>query len=180
MRALEKDPAERFSSVQALREALQSVSPTPGAAPEPVDADSLATRLVTTPLRVALPPVAAAVAGGGGARHAQPRRALRASRCRSARSRCAAFLLGAKLVRQQPAAEELAVTAAAATRTGRAAAARAAADRAARSAAPASVAAPKRAPRRLASPRKRRATIGAGSRRAGSARARPSLGGTSG
>ena len=152
LRALEKDPGERFPSVQAMREALQAVVPTPGAAPEASDADSLATRLVTTPLRVALPavlPESLAVAA-------------RATRSLGARFGLAlplgalalcALLLGAKLVRQQPAAEELAVTAAAAART----AAPPPPEQlriALPKPSPASVAAPKRAPRRLASPRK--------------------------
>ena len=116
LRALEKDPADRFPSVHGLREALQSVSPSPANAPQAPDPDSLATRLVTTPLRVALPAVlpeslakAARVTRTLGARvgYALPLSAL---------ALCA-VLLGAKLVRQQPAAEELAVTAAQAART---------------------------------------------------------------
>ena len=111
LRALEKDPSARFPSVQALREALQAVSPAHGSVPAPVDADSIATRLITTPLRVAMPAILPESLA----------KAARATRSLGARvglalplgaAALAALLLGAKLVRQQPSADDLAVAAA--------------------------------------------------------------------
>jgi eukaryotic-like serine/threonine-protein kinase len=157
LRALEKDPSARFNSVQALREALQAVVSSTASAAEPPDADSLATRLVTTPLRVALPSLPSVLPQSLAV-------AARATRSIGSRVGFAlplgvlalcALLLGAKLVQQQPAAEELAVTAAAATRTAappppeqlRIALPEP-------SPAPAPAASPKRPARKLASPRK--------------------------
>ena len=112
LRALEKDPAARFPSVQALREALQAVSP-----PQRRSAPSPSTRTRSRP---------------ASSRHRSVSRcrpcfpqslakAARATRSLGARvglalplgaAALAALLLGAKLVRQQPSADELAVAAA--------------------------------------------------------------------
>ena len=183
LRALEKDPAARFPSVHALREALQAV--TPGRTARARRAASTRTRSRPASSRHRFvsrcPPSLPQSLARGGARHAHASARAWAWRCRSARLALAALLLGAKLVRQQPAADELAVAAAAATRT----AARAPPPEQLRIALPDP---PRRLPHRAAqapAPQvgeraQARATIGAGSRaRREARRAKPSLGGTS-
>jgi serine/threonine-protein kinase len=52
LRALEKDPADRFPSVHALREALQAAAPATDVAVSAPDPSSVETRFIATPQRV--------------------------------------------------------------------------------------------------------------------------------
>jgi serine/threonine-protein kinase len=148
--ALEKDPADRFPSVHALREALHAAAPARDASVRASDASALDTRFLATPQRVdvsiATPPTRAAPAPGRVplARRvgvALPLGALALG----------ALLLGAKLVHQKPLGASVA-SAAPVAKTG------APAKPAAEKAKPAvqAPAAPSRAPRRVASTRERK------------------------
>ncbi|MFI5317490.1 MAG: serine/threonine-protein kinase [Myxococcota bacterium] len=99
LRALEKDPADRFPSVHALREALQAAAPAGDGAVRAPDPSSLETRFIATPQRVdvslAQPP--------------EPEKRPRVSLVQRlgvalplGGLALAALLLGAKLVRETP------------------------------------------------------------------------------
>ncbi|HXZ84828.1 MAG TPA: serine/threonine-protein kinase [Myxococcota bacterium] len=104
LRALGKDPGERFPSAQALREALQAAAPSAGDASD-AGASGAETVFCATPLRVEL--------GPGEPRQTPPTvtrvrpqlRAWRRARVAlpAAALALAALLLGAKLVRSTPA-----------------------------------------------------------------------------
>ena len=99
LRALEKDPADRFPSVHALREALQAAAPASDGAMRSPDPSALEARFLTTPqgvdLAVATPPEREVAA--------PPQRISLARRFGVALPigalALAALLLGAKLVR---------------------------------------------------------------------------------
>jgi serine/threonine-protein kinase len=113
LRALEKDPGDRFPSVHALREALIAAAPAGDANANAPDQSALDTRFIATPQRVDFSPampeetgVAAAAPSVSLARRfgvAVPLAALA----------LAAIFLGAKLVRETPAHAAVAASAAA-------------------------------------------------------------------
>jgi serine/threonine-protein kinase len=114
LRALQKDPADRFSSVYALRDALHAALPAAEGDARAPDPSALDTRFLATPMRVEVAPPSPETEAD--TRTGPPRRAW-ARRLGLALPvfalAAAALLMGAKLVRTAP-APRAPVTAAAA------------------------------------------------------------------
>jgi serine/threonine protein kinase len=108
LRALEKDPADRFPSVHALREALHAAAPAGDGGARSPDPSALDTRFLATPQRVEI-----SVATPREREVVAPRRVPLARRfgvaLPIAALALAALLLGAKLVRETPTHANVAV-----------------------------------------------------------------------
>ncbi len=113
LRALEKDPGDRYPSMQALREALQAAAPAAERGDPAPDPSAAETRFLATPLRVDASPAPARAA------ERTPRVSLR-RRLGVALPlgglALAALLRGAKLVRETPTPARAAIAAAAPTK----------------------------------------------------------------
>jgi eukaryotic-like serine/threonine-protein kinase len=106
LRALQKDPAERFPSVYALRDALQGALPAAEGDARAPDPSALDTRFLATPMRVEVAPPPPESEADTRTRTGPARRAW-ARRLGLALPVCAltaaGLLMGAKLVRTAPA-----------------------------------------------------------------------------
>jgi serine/threonine-protein kinase len=99
LRALEKDPGDRFPSVYALREALQSAAPAVEGGEHAQDQSAVETRFIATPLRV---DVSVAPASESEIPPRVSRRRRLGVVLPLGGLALAALLLGAKLVRETP------------------------------------------------------------------------------
>jgi eukaryotic-like serine/threonine-protein kinase len=100
LRALEKDPADRFPSVHALREALQAAAPLREGEAGASDPSALDTHFMPTPSRVDVSPPPTRAPTPAAPRRSRLRHAAAGSSL--AALALAALLLGAKAVRRRP------------------------------------------------------------------------------